>query len=237
MLTSIFNKNYSFFNNYFKIYDINGRKLILSILIILITFIKTIVNPVPASYIIQIKNQFKLQGFDIFFEYIIPLLTLIVIIYVFFYDYKDETYKMIEFYNKGNFNYIMIFRFIIPIGIITLGSFISGLFYYREISFLDIKNILLSIRFIPNIIFISSLFLFITSITKNIYAGILTSSTYIIIDYFSSGHMFKILSIGANMNNFYYCYSPLYYFINRVLIILLGILFLLISYKKTKINI
>lgn len=236
MLMSIFNKNYSFFNNYFTIYDVKGRKIKSSLLLVIIIFIKTIISPVPSFYIVQIKNQFKFQGFDVIFEYIIPLLALFIVIYVFFYDYKDETYKLLEFYNKGNFNYIMIFRFMIPMGIIILGSFISGLFYYREISFLDVNNILLSIRFLPNIIFVSSLFLFITSITKNIYAGILTSTTYIIIDYFSAGHMFKFLSIGANMNNFYYCNSPSYYFINRLVIIILSAVFLFISFRKFKIN-
>lgn len=236
MHMSIFKKNYSFFCNYFNIYDIKGKKIKLSIILIILTFIKSLKDPVPYFYIVQIKNQFKFKGFDRMFEYGIPLIALFIIIYVFFEDYKDKTYNMIEFYNIGKFNHIMFFRFIFPIGIIMSGSFISGLIYYRNISFLNLNNILLSIRFTPNILFVCSLFLFITATSKNVYAGIATTTTYMIIDYFSNGNFFKILSIGTNMNNSYYCNSPMYYFTNRIIIILLSVMFLLLSCKKNRLS-
>lgn len=232
MHMSIFKKNSNFFDNYFNIYDKNGLKIKLSFFIILLVFINSIVVPVPNSYIQQVRNLYILEGFDIIYEYLIPLYSLFLIFYVFFNDYKDKTYELIQFYNKGNYNHIMILRFFIPISIILSGSFLSGLIYYREISFLDFQNIFLSIRFLPNTIFICSMFLFITTITKNSCAGILTTSTYMIVDYLTCGRLLKIFSIGANMYNFYYCISPLYYIINRLLIISLSIIFLIISFTN-----
>lgn len=232
MLMSIFKKNSSFFDNYFEIYDKKGVKIKLSFAIIVLVLINSFIDPVTYSYLDQIKNLYILQGFDIIYEYLIPLCSLFIVFYTFFNDYKDRIYELIQFYNKGNYNYIIIFKFFIPVGIILTGSFISGLIYYRQVSFLDLTNIYLSIRFLPNIIFICSMFLFITVLTKNSYAGILTTTTYIIIDFLTSGHLFKIFSMGANMYNFYYCISPSYYIINRVLLIILSVFFLYKSFKN-----
>lgn len=154
-----------------------------------------------------------------------------MIIYVFYKDYTTEIYKLIIFYNRNTINYILCFRWLFYVLIFSIGSFITGLLYYRNISFLDMTNIFLSIRFIPNILFLSSLVLLIMTVLKNVYAAILILTSYSSVDFLSGGSIFKIFSIGAHANNFYYAISPLYYIINRIVLILLSCIFVFVSCK------
>ena len=142
-------------------------------------------------------------------------------------------YELLSFYNSESFNYIMFYRWFFYVSLFSLGSFITGIFYFRYTSFFDLTAILLSLRFLPNILFLSSLILFVTVITKNSYAGLFVTLSYVLFDYLSSARMFKYLSLGVHSNNFYYTISPFYYFINRLIIILLSIFLLFISCKKS----
>ncbi|KGM95636.1 hypothetical protein Z968_08650 [Clostridium novyi A str. 4552] len=69
------------------------------------------------------------------------------------------------------------------------------------------------------------------TVLKNVYAAILILTSYSFVDFLSGGAIFKIFSIGAHANNFYYTISPLYYIINRIVLILLSCIFVFISCK------
>lgn len=231
MHISIFKKDISFKDNYFKIFDYKGRIVKLSIFFVIVIMLKSILLPAEFGYLESARNKI-ITGTDNLFDYFVPLGAVFIISCTFYHDYKGSIYKLISFYNSKKYNYIILYRFMIPVCIISLGTFLSGLLYYRNVSFLDLGNIMLSLRFIPNIFFICSLFMCLIVVTKNIYSGIYTTLTYYLIDFLSSGEMFKLISIGANVNNFYYRNSPMYYIANRLLIICMSVLFLYISIKK-----
>lgn len=210
MHISIFKKDISFKDNYFKIFDYKGRIVKLSIFFVIVIMLKSILLPAEFGYLESARNKI-ITGTDNLFDYFVPLGAVFIISCTFYHDYKGSIYKLISFYNSKKYNYIILYRFMIPVCIISLGTFLSGLLYYRNVSFLDLGNIMLSLRFIPNIFFICSLFMCLIVVTKNIYSGIYTTLTYYLIDFLSSGEMFKLISIGANVNNFYYRNSPMYY--------------------------
>lgn len=221
------------YNNYFKIYDIKGRILKISSGILLLLLLSAIFEPADAEYMTILAKKHALASVDNIYDYFVPIISCFIIAYAFFNDYKNNTHELISFYNHYKFNYIVLFRWFIYTIIFIIGSFITGLIYYREISFLDIQNIILSLRFIPNIIMLNSLMLTIITITKNIYAGIFISTAYAFCDYLSSAHIFKILSLGANANNFYYSVSPKYYIINRLILLAVGMINIYIAGKAS----
>lgn len=229
----IFKNSKGFYNNYFKIYDVKEKKVKFTCLILLLMFIISLISPAPSSYLNSIAIGYKLKSCDNLYDYIIPLISAFTIIYVFYQDYSIGMYELITFYNRNKFNYIVLYRWLIYSLAFSFGSFVTGLIYYRNISFLDIKNLLLSARFIPNILFLCSLVLLIMTVFKNVYAAILILTSYYSIDLLSSGSMFKIFSIGANTNNFYYTISPEYYILNRLILIFFSCVFVFISCKVT----
>ena len=231
MLMYIFKNNRIIYDNYFKIFDVKKYKLKISCLILIILLINSLLCPIPYNYLQMISQSHMLKGFDNLYDYTIPIISAFMIIYVFYKDYTTEIYKLFTFYNRNNINYILLYRWIFYTLIFSIGSFITGLLYYRNISFLDITNLYLSIRFIPNILFLSSLVLLIMTVFKNVYAAILILTSYVFVDFLSGGAIFKIFSIGAHANNFYYTISPLYYIINRIVLIILSCIFVFISCK------
>lgn len=231
MHMSIFKNKESFQDNYNNIYDVKKRKLYLTLFILLMVLLKSIFQPAPATYLQSVSIGYKLKSVDNLYDYFIPLSSAFIIIYAFFEDYNSNAYEMITFLNRKNFNYTMLYRWSMYISIFCLGSFVSGLIYYRSLSFLDINNVLLSIRFIPNILFLSSMVLLVTTLFKNIYAAILALTSYYCIDFLSSANIFKVLALGVHSNNFYYVISPEYYFGNRLLLTILSFIFLFISCK------
>ncbi|KOC31253.1 hypothetical protein ADU81_14050 [Clostridium botulinum] len=231
MLMYIFKNNTKFYNNYFKIFDVKKYKLKISCLILLILLINAMLSKVPYNYLQMIARSHKLDGFDNLYDYTIPIISSFMIIYVFYKDYTTEIYKLLTFYNRNTINYILLFRWLFYVLIFSIGSFVTGLIYYSNVSFLDITSLYLSIRFIPNILFLSSLVLLIMTVFKNVYAAILLLTSYSCVDYLSGGSIFKIFSIGAHANNFYYTISPLYYIINRIVLILLSCIFVFVSCK------
>lgn len=168
--------------------------------------------------------------------YTFPLLASLIICLAFFNDYKDKTYKYLSYYHPNKINYMILLRWGIYTSLFCVGSFISGIFYYRNIAFLDMTSFLLSIRFIPNILFLSSFILCTTVLTKNSYNGLFITLTYFILDLLSTGRLFKLFSIGANSANFHYTISPQYYLMNRVLLCLCSIIFLFLASDKNVFN-
>jgi hypothetical protein len=231
MHISIFKNKKEFWNNYFKMYDPKGKNLKLAMIFFIIVVFISLMSPVDYNYIHGLKTKYTFYGYDNLYDYTIPLVCVFIMFLVFYEDYKNNIYEFIIYLNNNKFNYIIFYRWSIFVSLFMSGSFISGLIYYRNISFLDVTNLLLSIRFIPNIIFLSSLFLLITTVSKNIYASLFLIATYSIVDLQSSGGIFKLLSIGANSNNFYYRISPIFYILNRSILVILSIIFVYISCK------
>ncbi|MBN1069508.1 hypothetical protein DVW02_16235 [Clostridium botulinum] len=233
MLMYIFKNSKGFYNNYFKIYDVKQKKLKFTGLILLLMFIISLISPAPSNYLHFIKIGYKLKSCDNLYDYTIPLISGFTIIYVFYEDYSSRMSELITFYNRNKFNYIVLYRWLIYSLAFSFGSFVNGLIYYRYVSFLDINSLLLSARFIPNILFLCSLVLLIMTVFKNACAAILILTSYYCIDLLSASFIFKIFSIGANASNFYYTISPEYYILNRLILIFLSCIFVFISCKVT----
>ncbi|WP_297420436.1 hypothetical protein [Clostridium sp.] len=231
MLLYFFKTSKILYNNYVKIYDVNGRLIKVSFIVLFLLLLVSIVDPAPVGYLYIMSERMVLLSVDRLYDYTIPIICCSIVICAFFDDYKNNTHELIAFLNYNKFNYIVFVRWLIYVGIFAVGSFITALIYYRAVSFLDFKNVILSLRFIPNLIFLTSLILLITTSTKNIYAAIFLTLSYIMCDYLSSSHLFKIFSLGASTNNFYYKISPTYYIVNRIMLLIIGILNIYISGK------
>lgn len=211
-------------NNYYTIYDVKGRLLKTSFGILFLLLLISIFDPAPMEYLAMSAEKYNLISVDKLYDYTIPMISCCIIAYAFYNDYKNNTHELITFFNGYKFNYIVFCRWLLYTSIFVIGSFITAVMYYRTVSFLDSRNIILALRFVPNIIFLTSIMLLITTGTKSIYAGIFITTAYTFCDYLSSGELFKILSIGANSYNFYYTISHEYYIINRLLILAIGII-------------
>lgn len=231
MLLYFFKTSKILYNNYFKIYDVNARLTKLSCIVLFLSLLISIFYPAPVGYLSMIAGRMALLGIDRMFDYTIPIICCSIVIYAFYDDYKDNTHELIAFLNYNRFNYIVFIRWLIYVSIFVVGSFITALMYYRTASFLDFKNVILSLRFIPNLIFLTSLILLITTSTKNVYAAMFLTLSYVMCDYLSSSHLFGIFSLGANSSNFYYRISPTYYMVNRILLLIIGVLNIYISGK------
>lgn len=233
MLTSIFKKDKVLYTHFFKIYDVKGRKMKLSGIVLFVLFIWTMINPAPSDYMASIKAKYMLHSTDNVFDYTVPLISAFMICLVFFNDYKNKTHEFLSFYNPYHFNYLVFYRWFMYVSIFSAGAFICGIFYYRHVAFMDGTSLLLSIRFLPNIFFLSALILCITALTKNNYTGLFVMLSYCIVDLLSGGRLFKIFSIGAHANNFYYSISPVYYIVNRIVITLIGTVLIYVGCKKS----
>ncbi|NRT87276.1 hypothetical protein [Clostridium beijerinckii] len=231
MLLCFFKTSKILWNNYFKIYDVDGRLLKISFATLFLVLLISILYPVSPEYLSMMAKRIVYSSDDVMYDYIIPIICCSIIVYAFYDDYKDNTYELIAFLNYNKFNYIVIIRWLIYVSIFIVGSFVTGLIYYRTESFFSFQNVILSLRFIPNLIILTSLILLITTITKNIYAAIFLTISYAMCDYLSLGHLFRIFALGANTNNFYYKISPTYYMTNRVLLLIIGFLNVYISGK------
>lgn len=221
------------YNSFFDFFEMNGKKTKLVFYCLVGFFIYSMLFPASSGYLGSIKAKILLKSTDSFFDYTLPLFSSIIIFYVFFEDYKGKIHEMLAFYNNSKFNKLMLYRWCFFVSIFIIGLLVCSIFYYRNISFINLTSIILSIRFIPNVLFLSSLVLVVTVLTKNSFIGLFVTISYYAVDFFSSGLIFKIFSIGAHSNNFYYVHSPEYYLLNRGLILLLSIIFVYISVKKS----
>jgi len=220
MRTSIFKTDNVFFKHYFKIYDIRGFKLKITAALLLLLFVYSVFFPAPSNYLLSLRAKYLLISFDRLYDYTVPLLAALMTAFAFFNDYKNQTYRFLGYYHPGPFNRPMVYRWATIVFLICIGSFVSAGFYYRNVSFFGLTGFFLSVRFLPNIVFLSALMLCVTALTKNSYAGLFVTLVYYILDLFSEGRLFKLFSMGANAANFYYAISPEYYLFNRLLLCL-----------------
>lgn len=220
-------------SSFFDFFEMNGKKAKISLGFLVGFFIYSYLNPAPAEYLGSLQAQISLKSTDSIFDYTLPLFSSLMICYVFFEDYKGKIHEIIAFYNSSRVNRIMLYRWCFFVSLFTIGVIVCSLVYYRNIAFLNGTSILLSIRFIPNILFLSALMLVCIVLTKNGYIGLFMTISYYVVDFFSSSLMFKVFSIGAHSHNFYYIHSPEYYIVNRVLILLLSLVFVYISIRAS----
>ncbi|GAA0782254.1 hypothetical protein [Hathewaya limosa] len=219
------------FKNYFKIFDLKGKKLKITFLFLVILLYKAIFTPVKPEYLQLIKCS-SIVNVDILYDYIVPLVLALIICYIFYSDYKNKEYELLTFYNRGNINYNVFYRWLIHTLLYILGSFITAMIYYRTVSFLDKTNLLLSLRFIPSLVFLCSLSLFLIIYIKKINIVSCILILYCVLDYVFLGKLGYCFSIGANINNFYYKISPQFFFINRISLLFIGIVLVYIACKK-----
>ncbi len=93
MHTFISKKNKALMNHYFKIYDTNGLKVKLTLSILCLILIYSVFNPATLNYLESIKSQYRLISIDNLYDYTVPLLSSLIIFFVFYNDYKNSTYK------------------------------------------------------------------------------------------------------------------------------------------------
>lgn len=199
-----------------RVFDKGHKKLITTYAIVSALLIIVIFLPVRSDYLPLIRGGGQLTLSDSLYDYVVPLATALLLFWVLFHDYKNNVYELLTFYTNRRWN-VMLFRrvmtYVVPM---TIGSFVTGLIYFRNVSFLDVDHVLLSLRYVPNVLFVSALLLAVTVYAKNSYAGLFVVLTYVATDFLSGSRLFSIVSLGANANNFYYAISPEYYMLNRV---------------------
>lgn len=218
--------------HFYKIFDIKAQTTKVTLSGIFLLYLYCFIYPVSNSYISSLKQQYSLNGIDNLFDYTVPLMAALLIFYVFLKDYKNQVYLLLQFYTDTKFNRFIFYKWSYFVSIIIIGSLLCSMMYYRNIAFLNLESLLLALRFLPNILFLCSLTILGTVLFKNSYVGLFIMLSYYISDFLSGARLFKYLSLGANANNFYYTISPNYYFINRVLLLILSIIFIFLSCKK-----
>lgn len=237
MRISIFKINNEKWKNFMNFYEANNYKMKFIIIITILYILKGIISPAPGDYLLSLQAKYLLHGIDNLYDYTLPMIGVLLIFFVFLPDYTQKRWELISFYNAAKFNYIMFFRWCYFVGMLSLSSFITAAYYYRHVSFLDFQSLLLALRFIPNILFLASLLLLVIVLTKNCYSALFITTIYFLADFLSSARIFKWFSLGVHSNNFYYSNSPTYYLINRLLLIVLSVLFVYIACKKSaKVN-
>lgn len=229
----IYKKDKTLDSSFINLYDKGKWKLKITYAVLALLFLVSLLSPPPGDYLLAIQEGHRLKGIDNLYDYTVPLLAAFIICYVFFNDYQEGIHDILTFYTNRTFNFIMLRRWLTYIVPLSLGSLFIGMIYFRNVSFLDLDSLWLSVRFTPNILFLSSLLLCVTVYAKNSYTGLFVTLVYFIIDVLSDGRIFKLFSIGSNTNNFFYSVSPEYYYLNRLMILSLSFLFLFLSCKRS----
>lgn len=231
MHISIFKTKFEQISKFVNYYDYNhtlGKGVLYITLLFLVI---GIFSPAPTDYLSSIRAGYSLYGFDNLYDYTFPMISVFIVFFAFLKDYINNRYELIIYFNASRFNYNMLFRWGYFVFICSLSNFITATFYYRFVSFLDLLSIVLSLRFVPNILFLTSLLLFLITLTKNCYAALFVVGSYLLLDFLSSARMFKWFSLGVHSSNYYCTISPAYYLLNRALLVILSVLFVFIACK------
>lgn len=224
-----FKKDNRFFQSLRTIYDPQLRYLSLTVVLQIILFIYSFFFYVDPSYLLYYRQGMRLISVDNFFDYSIPLLAFLVLFFVLHEDFKGEKNRFYLFFETGKWQKQLIIRYILYTGIFIIGAVVSSLIYFSGIQITLGERLFISLRAIPNILFLTALFIFFATLTKNIYSGLFIGLLYVIGDYLSAARFFTIYSFGANTFNFMNTYSTLYYYLNRIVLLISGVLLLLIS--------
>ena len=224
-----------YIKNYFKVIDKKGwvlkATLVFSLFIIL--------SSIPGlefidRNILDIKHTYKLNEplwSANTFDYIVPLIGSLIICWAFYKDYNNKAYQVMSFYNKGMFNKLVVFKWTLYTWILLIAVIISGLISYRafltNISF----YFTLFIRIIPPLLYLNSLVLVLIVYFKNVNIGVVISIVYFLVDKISNGSYTKILTIDGGS---FYLSSPERFYTNRILLLILSIVFAFLAFKRAR---
>lgn len=225
------NNHYNIENSYlFKIYDKNAKILKNMTLIMISVLIYSLIFPAPSNYLALLKSGISLKSIDNIYDYTVPLIAVFILFFLFYEDYNKNVYKFYSFFYK-NCKYSFLYRYLFYLTLFCIGIWISGIFYYRNSGFL---SILLSLRFLPNIFFLTALYFLILAFSKNNFISLFIVIFYFMGDFLSAGRFFNIFSIGMNSNNSFYLKSEAFFIINRLLLMFLSIIFIYIASNINK---
>lgn len=218
---------YNNYFNYLRLSDKNFHNLflltIIGFVIVSFSFFSKMNGLNNLAYGINLNSWFTNRSVlwsDIFLDIIIPLSSSLLICIVFYNDYKNNIYEIFTFYNNSKINVYLLFRYLVYLICIILLSLISILICYSLYIDNLISLFIILFRFIPPIIFLSSLSLYILIIFKSSLISIGLIGIYIFSDIITTGRVFKYFSLYTHsfaINNIYI------FIINRCIILFLGI--------------
>lgn len=219
-------------NDFFNIYDPKARLLISCLVIMLLIICYTAIQH---STFASFNDSQQDGGSQILetqlFDYIIPSIAAFVMFLHFYGDYQNNVHTMLAYLSPTAWHVMRLKRYCLYSSIFIVGSFVSALLYYREPTFLSIDNVLLSLSYLPNAFFLTTVYLMLTVLTKNAYPGFFVILSYVIGDYITDGRLFSIFTLGATTANILDT-SLIKYLINRLLLVGLGIVCLIIAIRK-----
>lgn len=218
-----FKKDNRFFISLRTIYDIQLKGFYIAITIQIVLFIYSFFIFVDPNYLQNRRQGTAQLSVDNFFDYSIPLISLLLLFFVFQEDFKGGKYRYYLFFETGKWQKELSLRYLLYIGICILGSIITSLLYYSNVHMTFFNHLIVSLRAIPNILILAAFLLFFTTLTKKIYVGLFISLLYVIGDYLSDARFFSLFSLGANSFNFIHTYSAIYYYLNRIILLLFSI--------------
>lgn len=230
-------KDKTFLKNYTKVFDNNGKflklLLILMLVLILIGFFS-----VDFTYYIESLNPNDVPPNDRLWNdrftlIIVPAISTLLLTFSFYNDYKDKSYRLMMFLNKGLINRSILYRFIGYLIIIVISQYISILLKYREvISGVD-DMFHLAFRFIPPLLFLTTLGMAMLVTFKNIYSAVIGPISYLLIDIFTGGRLFRIFTM-YDMDYLILVHNE--YYKSKIILCIMTILFLFIIIRNSKLE-
>lgn len=229
-------KKNKFIKNYFRVFDKNGYVLfsILAFGILLIIYsiffeCKPLYSKEPFLNLIYWYENTGILWSEPVFDIYVPFISSIIICIAFFKDYNNNVYEIMTFYNRGKFNSLVFSKWMLYTIMLVVISIFSSVVYYRNV-ITDFNSFLvLLLRFIPPILYMNGLVLFVLVFCKNIYVSISLTVIYVTVDILSSGRYPKIFTLYCNS---FYLKTLQYFYINRILLFILSVIFVLVACKK-----
>ena len=212
--------------HFFQIFDKKAKLTKISIGLLFLIYVYCVAFPVPNDIL---KDNGKFQSVDNLFDYAVPLLAALIIFYTFLPDYKDRVYSLFQFYVDKTYSSMIIFRWLAFVFTFSIGTLLSHMMYFRN---LDVQSVWMALARLPNIFMLCAVVLFFMHQFKNAYIGLFVMLAYYVFDYISAGRTLAYLSLGAHSNNFFHQYSPTFYIVNRIVLIMVSILLVLLACRK-----
>ena len=232
MSTIEVNKN---INNYFSVIDKKGWILKATLLFSLYIILSSIPGlEFRDENILDINRTYEISDHlwaTNTFDYTVPIIGSLIICWAFYKDYNSKVYQVMAFYNKGIFNKLVVFKWTLYTGILLVAVIISGIISYREFLTNISFYFTLFIRIIPPLLYLNSLVLFLLIYFKNVNIGIVVSIVYFLIDKISNGQHTKILTLYGGS---FYLNSPKLFYTNRILLLILSIIFTFLAFKRSR---
>lgn len=218
---------------YKKKCGLNSIIIAFGIALILLGVYYVKINPLPLIDGIDINKNYANGGLlwsEPLLERDVPIFMIIVICFAFYEDYIGNAYEILTFYNKEKFNALVFSRWLVYTVIILFIALANVFiqYIYRIESILDV--LVLMMRFIPPILFISSLCLFVIVIFKNFIPAFVVSIIYVVLDQFSGGRLFKVFTL---MGNSFFLENKSLFYINRLSLTFASVIFVYFACRKS----